>query len=478
MPEWMDWKIVGLATLIAGAIWFWLKRRGLEPEGFRRFATNARYRRQLARDLHEHHRRLERAREELLTMTEDDIDELVEDLIRDPEDPITDFQLSELEERAIPALTKGLDHAKVWGRIPKDVMEDWPFEKLCGLIDAWPVPDAIPKLERFLQHPHEGMRETAALTLAAMPLQAPPESVMRILQEPSSSLLDSVLSGLSRQDRDERPISEGYGSQIYPHLFALFENPPPDLDLQELLSLMLSSHRADAVSRFVNPSFFRSDNPALHFVLEGLQNDEIPRRLLTQLKEDLSKPGLEYPQTRQLGWLLRTVAQNADESTFDWILEHVRYPHESIQEDAVEALWLQTGGPLPWEELCERDEDSPASLTIEEQHYMRGYRYFVEVGNGGHAQYFINSSGDQWKLVLAGIQASGARQHETILREALAVFGKDGPSENRGQRGKAMEKLAPDLLDTLSELDNRFYNCTDSLMAKLSLYLLKSSRQI
>jgi hypothetical protein len=43
-------------------------------------------------------------------------------------------------------------------------------------------------------------------------------------------------------------------------------------------------------------------------------------------------------------------------------------------------------------------------LTIPEQHYLAVTMLDAEVNNGGHGQYFLNSSGSEWREALAGLE--------------------------------------------------------------------------
>ncbi|MGV2334578.1 MAG UNVERIFIED_CONTAM: DMP19 family protein [Planctomycetaceae bacterium] len=51
--------------------------------------------------------------------------------------------------------------------------------------------------------------------------------------------------------------------------------------------------------------------------------------------------------------------------------------------------------------------------------------YDAEVSNGGHSQYCLNSSGDHWKVALAGLKAVGAPSRAAILQATADLFGTD-----------------------------------------------------
>lgn len=65
-------------------------------------------------------------------------------------------------------------------------------------------------------------------------------------------------------------------------------------------------------------------------------------------------------------------------------------------------------------------------LTPAEQKFIALWWLNGDVMNGGFDQYFFNSSGDMALDALEGLRDIGAAEPERILREALAVFGRDG----------------------------------------------------
>lgn len=78
--------------------------------------------------------------------------------------------------------------------------------------------------------------------------------------------------------------------------------------------------------------------------------------------------------------------------------------------------------------------------------------YASEVNNGGHDQFFFNSTGIVWPDALAGLEAAGAESFAQILREAAARFG-DPPPRDRKQRVRSLDELGI----AFDDLDDRFY---------------------
>jgi hypothetical protein len=72
------------------------------------------------------------------------------------------------------------------------------------------------------------------------------------------------------------------------------------------------------------------------------------------------------------------------------------------------------------------------------------YRY--EVNNGGHNQYFANSSGVTWRDAREGFQAIGLDRGANILSMAARRLGGD-PSLDRGEREAQLDRYRPDFED-------------------------------
>ena len=78
--------------------------------------------------------------------------------------------------------------------------------------------------------------------------------------------------------------------------------------------------------------------------------------------------------------------------------------------------------------------------------------YDAEVCNGGHSQFYSNSTGIVWIDALRGFEAVGLEQFELLLRESAGQLG-GSPSLIRAERENQMERLQPDFDD----LDDRYF---------------------
>lgn len=88
--------------------------------------------------------------------------------------------------------------------------------------------------------------------------------------------------------------------------------------------------------------------------------------------------------------------------------------------------------------------------------------YASEVNNGGHDQFFFNSTGIVWPDALEGFRAIGAEKAFAILFEAASRFDVK-PSRERDLRIEQLERVEAgfdDLDDRFYELDEDIYTLT------------------
>ena len=92
--------------------------------------------------------------------------------------------------------------------------------------------------------------------------------------------------------------------------------------------------------------------------------------------------------------------------------------------------------------------------------------YMSEVNNGGHDQFYYNSTGIVWEDAMNGFQAIGAQENYSIIKESADMIG-GSPNKDRKKRQKEMEKYDPDF----DKLDERFYVSESVMLEKLHVYI-------
>ena len=92
-------------------------------------------------------------------------------------------------------------------------------------------------------------------------------------------------------------------------------------------------------------------------------------------------------------------------------------------------------------------------FTESQKHVFSIYWYKYEVDNGGHSQFFHNSTGIVWKDALKGFEKLAFNENAEILKSAVTKLG-GSPSLDRRLR---INQLNNSKVDFEKE-DNEFYN--------------------
>jgi hypothetical protein len=97
--------------------------------------------------------------------------------------------------------------------------------------------------------------------------------------------------------------------------------------------------------------------------------------------------------------------------------------------------------------------------------------YMAEVNNGGHLQFYSNSTGIVWEDAMEGFELIGLKEGKEIIEESARRFG-TRPSFDREERENVLDKLDKDFED----LDSLFYKLdgTVNITERIADYILKN----
>jgi len=84
--------------------------------------------------------------------------------------------------------------------------------------------------------------------------------------------------------------------------------------------------------------------------------------------------------------------------------------------------------------------------------------YMAEVNNGGHFQFYTNSTGIVWEDAMDGFELIGIMEGKEIIEESARRFGQK-PSFDRAERENLLDSIDEDF----SDLDDRFYDLDNKL---------------
>jgi hypothetical protein len=155
--------------------------------------------------------------------------------------------------------------------------------------------------------------------------------------------------------------------------------------------------------------------------------------------------------------------------------KHLPHGEKIVAEGAANGLLSSYGlegfQKLIWDVLEKRGIEA---LTIPQRRYHAFFSLDSQVNNGGFTQYFFNSSGDNWREAVAGLEAMESKERLAILLQAVAKFGKEGPSENRGKRMEQLSRITRNNEKSFGDLDSRYYESTENVSVLFMRYVLKN----
>ncbi len=114
------------------------------------------------------------------------------------------------------------------------------------------------------------------------------------------------------------------------------------------------------------------------------------------------------------------------------------------------------------------EEEYSKSLSIftpEQRLIFAVMLYLTEIDNGGHDQFYSNSTGIVWKDALAGIRELGIPEATDIIQESINRMG-GNPSLDRDVREMQLNEYKPNFDD----LDFRFYKLEKAVNFDRAMY--------
>lgn len=95
-----------------------------------------------------------------------------------------------------------------------------------------------------------------------------------------------------------------------------------------------------------------------------------------------------------------------------------------------------------------------ADMTIAQRRLFAIHIYNSQVNNGGHHQFFFNSSGIVWKDALDGLRMIGDDADADNFQKAIDKFGGNVPFD-RAERNEALDRIGD--IDVFDEIDRAYY---------------------
>jgi HEAT repeat protein len=383
--------------------------------------------------------------------------------------------LDSLKLKVHPALLEILQDSSVRSKLTVPtgtyLAPEAPLNRLCDLLGENPPAAAGELLIPFLENSSPEIRKDVALSLGSIgtPLMVP--HVRKALLDGNEYVRSHALMGLERAVRGSR-LDDRCKRDLLDDVQRLVAEGK-NADHAVGLFLELDPKRASAF--YLSPTIFTPSSKSLHEALKALAERKIPvprDRVLALIKELEGSP-LEYPQSYAVREALRLLGQNRQTEDREFLEARTKHDVKEVAIGAAIGL-LALHGLEDFQQKLEEKEGAAgfSALSVPQQYFSAVLLLDGEVNNGGHSQYFINSSGDEWQKALAGLEAMGFTGRLAIFREAIGKFGGTGPSTVRANRQDQLAKLARKDDTLFDALDERYYQSTEVIEAITARYVI------
>ncbi len=383
--------------------------------------------------------------------------------------------LGELGDRTHPSLLKLLGDPALYERLVlptgDNLGPEAPFDRICELLGDAPPEEAIDLLSPFLDDPSPRIRKNASLAIAKTGATQIAPLVRKAFGDSDEYVRSYALMGLEFA-LNRAKWAANLPDELFPDVETLLREGKNADDASNVL-FRLNPERAK--SFFLSAEVFQADSQILHKALEKLADAKvlIDRDRLLGLISQLDSAGNQYPQTWALGEALRLLGQHADPEDRGFLETWVDHAEARVAKGAAAGLLRSHGLEGCDQRIWETEKQSGyESLTMPQRHYRAVFMCDAEILNGGLAQYFVNPSGDQWRDAMAGFEAMGSKERLAILREAIAFFGPDGPSENHSKRQAQLSWLYKKNDAIFDGLDSRYFKSAEVTAVLLTRYVL------
>ena len=154
----------------------------------------------------------------------------------------------------------------------------------------------------------------------------------------------------------------------------------------------------------------------------------------------------------------------------EMVTKHIKIDDEFIEQHKDPFAIIE---PVWWTSTIHDGEakynESLAPFSKEQRNIYAMLWYLAEVENGGHDQFYFNSTGIVWKDALYACTALELDEVAEIIVESAAKMGGE-PSLDRATRQEQLNEYKPDF----EELDSRLYKIDTKIYDGIRQYFLKN----
>jgi len=466
---------VVVALAIVGFIAYrFLKPRNKEFGGFRDWVKNPDYK-QAASDYFAAREALEVPDD----ISDDEIQQMVDRLFVQKDEDFNFDRLKLVGVKAVPMLIEALENPKTastqFGDGGHALDAKSPFERIVDLLEPIGPADAVQPLAKYIDHEDDHFRKHAAIALGAIGTSECIAPMLKALDDDDDYVRSYAMMGIER-GIDANRCTEEFLNAMFPALTKLLNRDDGSVS-RTAPELLLAIDTDRALPVLLSPEYFSIKNEEVHYIIRALTaaGQKISHDTLLPFLKAVKPLVNKYPHDYDYAEALKAYAHNPDASAEQIFRTELKSSKRKVQEAAAEALAVLSGVTNAREVVFDAlDNQGFDELLRPQRHYYAVFIYDAEVNNGGHSQYFVNSSGDHWKSALEGLKAIGANARAKILHEATSLFGAEGPSVDSDSRHRQLARFSKQQDKSLDELDSRYYSCDENIEALLAQYALKN----
>ncbi|ADG65992.1 hypothetical protein Plim_0140 [Planctopirus limnophila DSM 3776] len=414
-------------------------------------------------------------------ISESEIRGMVERLFVEKDQDFNKERLKLVGIKALPFLIEALEDpqtaVKMFSKDGHAFAEKSPFERICNILEPLAPPSAVGALSRYIVHDNEHFRVYAALAMANIGTAECIPHTLKSLTDQNPQVCTFGMYGIHRGITAQRS-EKAFLDAVFPTLIELLTRD--DLSTTRTApELLLAIDRERATEILISSANLAVDNNRSEYNLLALNNAKVKiphERLLPFL--NTVKPLIgKYPHSYEYSAALVSYAINPDSKAQEVIQSELNSTEEVVRRGAGEAIAILHGVLDAYGYALNRMDDlgfddlsSPLKL------YLAVRIYDSEVNNGGHTQFFSNSSGGHWMEALKGLKEMGAHERAKVLEEAIKLFGASGPSRNDENRHKELAKLVSRHRKLFESLDDRYYSCTEDVNVLLAKFAVQNKQ--
>ena len=391
------------------------------------------------------------------------------------------FALRSAGTRAVPFLIRALNDPRTrtatFADLKFDLSGTSPFVRIGQLLAETAPPGAVKPLTTYIDHPNTDFRAEAGYVLGRIGTADCLEPVRKALADREHHVREMTLIGVGnalKEERRDQAFLSGMQEVLVPML------KDAGYDIEGPATVLVEIDAVKAMPILESPEYFSLGNPQLDTILKALNREghKTPHAILLPLMKELeplaakdTRRSVEYEHA------LFLYGRNPDAAADAKLHALLGSDDESVAYGAAMGLEILAGIEPSDVVFALYDASKFTAMTQPQQYYYAAREYQDEVLNGGHDQYFSNSSGDTYRTAIEALRAMGATAKLSILMDATTAFSPEKPSVDQQARRVQLDHMSAIGDGVLKAADRRYYDsekkAAERMETLMTLYALE-----